>query len=328
MKPDPSSESVVAHGELAGTRYGVHAPKSAPARATVVLIHGVGMNQSVWTPQIEALTAARYEVVVYDMLGHGASALPPAEPTLEDYAGQLERLFDGLELRTAHVAGHSMGALVALEFALTRASRTLSVAALNAVYARTPSQRAAVMARAALLQDGRDAAVEANETNEANEAAEATEATASAIDATLARWFGDPVPAPLAAAAQTVRELLRTVNPHGYARTYRLFAAADEAHVGRLAQLAVPALFLTGECDPNSSPAMSRAMAAAAPLGRADVIAHARHMMNLSDADAVNARLLAFFDAAARPGADNPNASNAASESSAANESSAGERHV
>lgn len=273
MKPEFASGRAVSRGQAAGTSYSVYASQCEEARGTVVLIHGVGMNQTVWSPQIEALTAS-YRVVVYDMLGHGDSALPTAAPALDEYASQLAALLDTIHIERAHVMGHSMGALVALEFALTHPHRTLSVVALNAVYDRTPAQREAVMTRAATLGDA---------------------PLDTGVDATLSRWFGDPVPGHLTQAAQAVRGLLLSVDPLGYARTYRLFACSDDAHVGRLASLAVPALFLTGECDPNSSPAMSRAMAAAAPFGRAEIIANERHMMNVTDPEGVNERLLAFL---------------------------------
>ncbi|MEC5406404.1 alpha/beta fold hydrolase [Paraburkholderia sp. MPAMCS5] len=273
MKADFAPERAASRGEAGGTSYSVYASQLPKARATVVLIHGVGMNQSVWAPQIDALTES-YEVLVYDMLGHGQSALPTATPTLAEYAAQLEALLDALKVERAHVVGHSMGALVALEFALTHPRRALSVAALNAVYDRTPEQREAVMTRAASLDET---------------------AQNAGIDATLSRWFGDPVPGHLTQAAQAVRTLLLSVDPLGYARTYRLFASSDDAHVGRLASLALPALFLTGEGDPNSSPAMSRAMAAAAPDGRAEILPDARHMMNVTDPERVNQRLLAFL---------------------------------
>ncbi|MDR6393287.1 alpha/beta fold hydrolase [Paraburkholderia phenoliruptrix] len=273
MKPEFAPERAASRGAAGGTSYSVYAPRSPDALATVVLIHGVGMNRSVWAPQIDAL-AASYQVLVYDMLGHGESALPSATPTLAEYAAQLKALLDAMGIGRAHVVGHSMGALVALEFALAHPQRTLSVAALNAVYDRTPAQREAVMSRAASLGETPPEA---------------------GVDATLSRWFGDPVPGHLTQAAQAVRALLLSVDPLGYARTYRLFATSDDAHVGRLANLAVPALFLTGECDPNSSPAMSRAMATAAPHGRAEILPNARHMMNLTDPARVNERLLAFL---------------------------------
>jgi len=281
MKIERALECATTSGIAANTGYSMYAPRSGDACETVVLIHGVGMNRSVWAPQIDALTE-HYQVIAYDMLGHGDSALPTAEPTLDEYASQLEALLDALRIERAHVIGHSMGALVALEFALAHPLRTRSVAAMNAVYDRTPGQREAVMSRAASLGDAPHD---------------------MGIDITLARWFGDPVPAHLTKAAQAVRALLLSVHPVGYARTYRLFAQSDDAHVGRLAGLTVPALFLTGECDANSNPEMSLAMAAAAPFGRAQIIANERHMMNVTDPAQVNERLLAFLRGASEASA-------------------------
>jgi pimeloyl-ACP methyl ester carboxylesterase len=240
------------------------------------------MNQAVWAPQVQALRRD-VRVITYDMLGHGGSSLPGANPTLEEYAVQLAALLDGLQIEAAHIVGHSMGALVALEFALRYPARALSVVTLNAVYDRTPDQREAVMRRAAALQG-------ANRDGVSVDAARDD----PSIDATIARWFDDPVPVHLVPIAGLVRSLLRMVNPLGYARTYQLFASSDAAHVGRLPQLSMPALFMTGECDPNSSPAMSRAMAAAAPRARAEIIASERHMMNVTAPELVNRSLLQF----------------------------------
>jgi len=274
MKPQVSR--LLSDGMAGSTRYSLYDVRAERPAPSVVLVHGVGMNRTVWAPQIDALTA-HFQVLVYDMPGHGESADPSAEPTLAEYATQLTALLDALHIAQAHVVGHSMGALVALEFALTYHARTSSVSALNAVYDRTPEQRAAVMERASTLD---------------------TSGTDAGVDATIVRWFGTPVPAHLEAAAHDMRALLRGVNPVGYARTYRLFASSDDAHVGRLGSLGVPALFLTGEADPNSTPAMSQAMAAATPNGRAQIIAGARHMMNVTDPERVNERLLAFLTGA------------------------------
>ena len=41
----------------------------------VVLIHGVGLNKEMWGGQIVGL-APHFQVIAYDMLGHGASPRP------------------------------------------------------------------------------------------------------------------------------------------------------------------------------------------------------------------------------------------------------------
>ena len=47
----------------------------------VVLLHGVGLNQSIWAGQVKAL-AADFQVITYDLLGHGRSAAARQTPRL------------------------------------------------------------------------------------------------------------------------------------------------------------------------------------------------------------------------------------------------------
>ena len=268
LQPPPSR----ARGLLPdGTSYALYG-QGTP----IVFIHGVGMQQDVWVPQILGF-ARDHTVITLDMLGHGRSPLPPETPVLADYADQVKRLLDQLGIAKAHIVGHSMGALVALEFALREPARCISVSALNAVYCRTQAQRDAVMARVQSLQDSN---------------------MQDGIEPTLARWFGDPIPPYLDTTAQLCRRLLAEVNLVGYARTYGLFASSDRAHEDRLATLQPPALFMTGEFDPNSTPAMSQAMAAVVPGSRCRVLAGERHMMGLTGAPAVHSELLPFLQAA------------------------------
>ncbi|MGE3149058.1 MAG: alpha/beta fold hydrolase [Pseudorhodoplanes sp.] len=250
------------------------------AGTPVVLIHGVGMNASFWAPQLPHLSG--YDVVAYDMWGHGQASLPPPDARLSDYAAQLLGVMDSCGIAQAHIVGHSMGALISLEFALAHPERALSVTPMNAVYRRTPEQRAAVLKRV----DDLKAQKQADDS------------------VTLSRWFGDPIPPEWTQRAEEARKLLQEVNRVGYERTYRVFATSDEAHAGRLAQLAVPAFFVTAEFDPNSTPAMTRQMAAEVPGSRCEIIPGHRHMVTFTAAKDVSDRLIRFFnevDKARRP---------------------------
>ncbi len=232
----------------------------------VVLVHGVGMAQDVWPPQINSL-ATDYEVLVYDMWGHGKSALPVGPLTLSQYAQQLVDLLDHLSIAKAHVVGHSMGALVTLEFALDYPARCHGVVAMNAVFSRTQDQSDLVQKRAEeLLIHG----AQAN------------------LNDTMKRWFGCPVDPGCEMAEKLSRNILEAVNPQGYARAYKVFATADAQHALRLNQLKPPALFFTGELDPNSTPAMSHAMAKLVPHAEVIILTGQRHMMSLTAPDQVS----------------------------------------
>ncbi|GAB2904210.1 alpha/beta fold hydrolase [Paralcaligenes ginsengisoli] len=234
------------------------------------------MRKAVWAPQIAELSD-RYQVIAYDMLGHGGSELPPEAPALSDYSSQLRDLLRHLGIRAAHIIGHSMGALVALDFALDYPRHVLSLVAMNAVYERSAEQSEAVMQRAQHIEN--------------------TGPTGN-CEATLERWFGQPANSVLRAGADSIRELLCQADVVGYARSYKLFAASDRAHSERLARLQCPALFMTGELDANSSPAMSRRMAQIAPEGEVEVLPGERHMMSITAPHEVNRRLRAFLDKA------------------------------
>jgi pimeloyl-ACP methyl ester carboxylesterase len=161
-----------------------------------------------------------------------------------------------------------MGGLVAIGFALAHPMNTLRLAVLNSVYKRAAEKRTAVQARAVEI---------------------ALSGTAGNIEQPLERWFGPRVLQP--PVAQDVRNWLMLVSPKGYAAAYSLFASSDEAFVGKLGELNMPALFATGSDDLNSSPEMATAMAAEVRRGKVLVLEGQRHMMNLTDPEAVNGAL-------------------------------------
>ena len=241
---------------------------------SVVLVHGVGMNKNVWAPQVNDL-GEDFDVLVFDMWGHGDSALPNRKLELEDYTEQLTSLLTELKIESAHIVGHSMGALIAIDYALAQSCQ--SVSALNAVFMRTPEQSAAVRDRSAELSAG---GVSVN------------------LEETLQRWFGAPSEREHVDAANLARELLLAVNPQGYAMAYEVFASSDSVHASRLVELKVPSLFFTADGDPNSTPAMSKAMADLAPNGAAKVLAGHRHMMTLTAPELVSESLRTFFNSA------------------------------
>ncbi len=229
------------------------------AHSPIVLIHGVGMQQAYWAPQVNELSS-EFEVVTYDMWGHGGTPAKAEATSLHDFTDQLIGLLDELAIERTHLVGHSMGALVALDCAINHSSRVPSVTLLNAVFDRTDEQRAPVIRRAKDLADN----------------------GVMKIDQTLERWFGLPSQTLYPEAEALCRRLLESVNPSGYANAYMVFATADDAQVTTLSHLAVPATFATGEGDPNSTPTMSHTMAEIAPHGSAVILSDHRHMMSLT----------------------------------------------
>jgi pimeloyl-ACP methyl ester carboxylesterase len=88
-----------------------------------------------------------------------------------------------------------------------------------------------------------------------------------------------------------VKAWLTDVDMGAYATAYGAFAEGDDLYSDRWPGVTCPALFLTGELDPNSTPQMALDLAAAAPHGEACIIAGHRHMVNMTAPDEVTAAL-------------------------------------
>lgn len=252
----------------------------APGADAMVFIHGVGLNHRVWKPQFEHFSKT-HSVLAYDFLGHGLSPLPPAEVSLGDYTGQLLGLLDDLNIEQAHLVGHSMGALIATGFALAHPARTRSLTALNMVYQRDDRQREQVLTRAKQVLDS---------------------GKIEGIDLALRRWFpGQDVSPGQEPRIDQVREWLGANDPVGYGCGYELFARSDQLFSGQLEQLQSPALFLTGSDDPNSTPAMSQALAEACPRGDFMVVEGEAHMMAYRSPERINPLIDGFVSDQSAP---------------------------
>ena len=87
-----------------------------PAQPTVVFIHGVLNDHSVWILQTRYLAHHGWNVLAIDLPGHGQSG-GDAPASVEQAAGAVAGLLDALELKQAALVGHSWGSLIALETA-------------------------------------------------------------------------------------------------------------------------------------------------------------------------------------------------------------------
>ena len=243
-----------------GTAY-VDAGEGEP----VVLVHGVGLRLEAWAPQIESL-AATHRVIAVDLPGHGASSPLREESGLAEFVDWLTTTLDDLGLESVNVAGHSMGALIAGGCAVAAPERLRRVALLSAVHRRARAAASAVRARAA-------------------------EVAAGNLDpiGPLSRWFGSECVG--SEPYLLVKDWLTAVDVEAYATAYRAFAEGDDLYADHWADVTCPALLLTGELDPNSTPQMSRDLAAAAPHAEVCIIADHRHMVTMTAPDEVTAAL-------------------------------------
>jgi pimeloyl-ACP methyl ester carboxylesterase len=104
-------------------------PATAPP---IVLLHGFDASLRWWEPSVPAL-ARSHRVVRIDLLGHGGSAKPHGGYSIPEQARLVDAAMGMLGVRRAVVAGHSMGAAVAIALAESDPSRVAGLVVVDEV---------------------------------------------------------------------------------------------------------------------------------------------------------------------------------------------------
>ena len=98
-----------------------------PSLPTAVFIHGAEHDHSVWALQTRYFAHHEFSVLAVDLPGHHRSA-GPALTDIASMADWLTALLDAASVARACVIGHSMGSLVALDFAARYPERASALA--------------------------------------------------------------------------------------------------------------------------------------------------------------------------------------------------------
>jgi len=240
----------------------------------VVLVHGMGLNRHMWDWQMEALTR-RFQVIRYDLLGHGDSDKPLRRYELSDLSDQLLRLVDGLELGPFGLAGFSLGGMIVRAFAIAHPDRVAALTILNSPHDRNAAERAAIGKR---LQQARE------------------HGPAATVDAAIERWFTKDYARTRPEIPDLVRRWMAANDPAVYPEIYRVLAESDAELVDGIRQIRCPTLVLACAEDHGNSPDMAERMAAQIPNARVAVVPGLKHMGLAEDPPAISARLVPFFE--------------------------------
>lgn len=87
------------------------------AAETVLLVHGIFSNLSIYYFNIAPILAKHFHVVMYDLKSHGMSEKIADGYDLNSMTDDLSALLDQLELSSVHLAGYSFGGLISLKMA-------------------------------------------------------------------------------------------------------------------------------------------------------------------------------------------------------------------
>jgi pimeloyl-ACP methyl ester carboxylesterase len=222
---------------------------------TVVLIHGAGFDHTAWALHSRWFAHNGFSVLVPDLPGHGRSA-GPALGSIAEMADWTAALLSAAGGSKAHLIGHSMGSLIALE---TAARHPEKVSALSLV------------GTAATMTVGPDLL----------KAAEANDQAAIDMVSIWGLGFAAELGGSLAPGLWMHGGAQRTLQHCAPGVLYCDLAACN-AYADALisaAKVKVPTTLILGERDMMTPAKAGKALAGAIPNARTVVLAGAGHMM-------------------------------------------------
>jgi pimeloyl-ACP methyl ester carboxylesterase len=107
-----------------------------PALPTVVLLHGAGFDHSAWALHSRYFAHHGCSVLAPDLPGHGRS-MGPALTSIAAMADWVAAVFDAAGVAKAHLVGHSMGSLIAIETAARHPTKVSALGLIGTAAAMT-----------------------------------------------------------------------------------------------------------------------------------------------------------------------------------------------
>ena len=166
-------------------------------KTPIVLIHGVGLNHTIWEPQINYFDNT---VLAYDILGHGKTSLNKNIISFDDFSDQLLNLINELKFEKIHLIGFSIGSLIARNFAAKHNNRLKTLTLFCSVFKRSKEQQQIVNGRFELSNKSRTLSKQA-----------------------LKRWFTDQYLEKNPNIFEKISSILNQNNIENFLKIYELF---------------------------------------------------------------------------------------------------------
>jgi 3-oxoadipate enol-lactonase len=224
-----------------------------------------------WNPQMKALES-HFQVLRYDIRGHGRTEAPPGAYTLEQLGEDAVALLDILEIEKVHWVGLSMGGMIGQSVALSYPRRLRSLSLCDTGAAIAPEAQP-------IWQERIDAVRE--------------KGVGSQLEPTMVRWFTPTFLNLNPYMLGVIRNEFLVTPAQGYLGC--IYAIRKLNYLDRLSEVNIPTLIMVGEDDPGTPISASEAMHQRIPNSKLVIIQSARHLSNVEQPEVFNTNLLTFL---------------------------------
>ncbi|MBB6375910.1 3-oxoadipate enol-lactonase [Pseudonocardia eucalypti] len=214
--------------------------QSNPAgEPTVILGSSLGTDRFMWREQVESLPRT-WNVITFDLRGHGASPVGPGTPSIDDFADDVVAIADDVGVHRFAFCGLSIGGVIGQSLGARYPDRVSSL--VLASTGLTILSKQALVERAERVLD---------------------EGMAWIADVSAPRWFTERFRSEHPEIVEAKMDHLRHMAPRGYADACLALAGFDGHDTAP--SISAPTLILSGEEDLATPPEGSAELASAVP---------------------------------------------------------------
>ena len=237
----------------------------------IIFIHGIGLSHEIWEKQINYFK--NYNLIVYDLIGHGKTPFKKKKIAMKDFIKQLLALVDSLNINKFHLIGFSLGSLIARDFASLYNNRLSSLTLFGTVYKRSEDEKRQIINRYETMKLKKDV---------------------SKIRA-VQRWFTENFLKENPAIYNKIYSMLKETNHDTWLKIYKLFVEYVDEDM-KIKQIKAKTLIITGQEDIGSKPRMSKDLSKLINGSLCKIIKNGRHLCNIECAENFNITVKEFIE--------------------------------
>ena len=205
-------------------------------KSLLIFVHGFGLNCKMWQ-WLPPSIYNKFDILKYDLYGHGNSIAPPCHPSLEMFANQIEELINYLGYEKAILVGFSLGGMIIRKFSNIFENNLEGLIILNSPHKRTREQQISIDKRVKQA------------TNRGPK---------STIDDAIKRWFSDDYISKNSEIIKLIKNWILNNDATLYSKIYKVLAQGVEEIINPEKKISCPTLVVTGDKDFGNNPDMSK----------------------------------------------------------------------
>ena len=239
---------------------------------SIIFIHGIGSRKYSWDGVVEELKD-KFQCIVYDLRGHGDSAVDKKIFKLDALVEDLEKLRSHLNINKFHIVGHSLGGMIGPSYARKYQDKVLSLSLLStAAFRKVEDQKKILDIISEIKNKGLD----------------------TVMPSLLNRWFTKEF---IYNNQDIINKRLKQVRDtplNIFLNVFRLYALTEMS--SWLNEIKVPCLIMTGENDLGCNPTINKKITDVLPNAVFEVLNNLKHAITLEAPNLVGQKIRLFIN--------------------------------